>query len=1064
MNTDKLKPITVNQAKNDRDASAPPEYPSVARRRETRAIRTRLVNGSRACMQAPLRHSLAEHQQLPGSALAGGTAQRRWGAHLAAVALDSTQRCDACRIRIRAAGELRSALCVRVAKRQTGKVLFLGVRYRPCASCLESRLMSYYDSTSGQHQANIQGRQYPSGGSTFTARPASGRLANFKTNWLSSGSGRFPFSSESQNSTEGAQSSNYRGYSPDQTGRMQAAPATGSRSWSGPVNGAGGSGDGLRTPVRGYGSYGGAAAGAGPFGAAYTNPYESTSTIAFTGQPQSEMHLMIDEATRPDLPLEPPYPQFDPIIGQVLTMVRGGEITARAVKDRLKVKNERTLLLTLALLQRLMEECPNFYMHIANKRFFRRMWRLVVPDYKNSMRERFYATFDKEALQRKYATGEIDKPIYYPAVAMKVMQLIEAWGEEFERFRPYDSKGQFFVKRWRNKSRKYSFPPMPALEVPAVYRPGTSERAIELRRQRESGQNPTTPDSFSGSSPSTMKARASGAAAGSAARNPTRPRYELRDISEAADLAAALMDSAPDAGTVANDEDIASLITTCKAMLREMENMVASMDSEKSVVEAIAVNEKLLLVINRFEDICLMDPKTVLNREAAREASRTNKKPATVDAATEATDVGAMQSRTGGKRKTAGSSDEEDSDGSSESEDAAGDDDGVEDDERVPASNSSGAGRRARGTGGAAAAAAATATAAAAAESSRFTKSSAATKEDTLLWLNSDDEDDEDEAFEKERSSAISGQGRGSGASSSRKHKQPALQPQPAHSSQASRTRADTAATAAAQPPAYYIESPPSTQYGSYASASSAAQNAYGVPPGYPYMHPAYYNQGYPYAGAAWNPYGYPYAAAYGYGGAAPQMGNVPSGQAPPGASMMYGMPYGAYPGGNAYAMYAAGDAANMPGTASTSAARNPFESDGGNEDAQQAAGAWSNETTRLPAVGHTALLSLTAAEPSASHSADMPVPAAAAAVPPPVVTSRGALALQSQSRTSPRDSGLFDELWQEKVSRTEQESTARAEAQTRDASAAPDGQGGVGASATAIALDGKVSEKNPFE
>jgi hypothetical protein len=752
--------------------------------------------------------------------------------------------------------------------------------------------------------------------------------------------------------------------------------------------------------------------------------------VAVAGQPLGEMHLMVDEATRPDLPLEGPHPQFDPILGHILTMVRGGEITARAIKDRLKSKNERTLLLTLALLQRAMEECPNFYMHVANARFFRRMWRLVVPDYKNSMRERFYATFDKDALQRKYATGEIDKPIYYPSVAMKVMQLIASWGEEFERFRPYDSKGQFFVKRWRKKTRKYSFPPMPVPDVPAVYRPGTSERAIELRRQHESGQSVTADDAAF--SPSTTKARALNTAP---ARNSNRPRYELRDISEAADLAAVLIDSAPDAGTVANDEDIAALITTCKAMLREMENMVASMDSEKSVVEAIGVNEKLLLVINRYEDICLMDPKTVLNRQAARETSRA----ATSSAADATTEKGGTETNpvsAKGKRSIEAASEEEDDD----DDDSSASQDEVETENRTETYHPS----RSVGTGLDARTAAVGATSSA--------KTPASSKDDSLLWLDSDDEKDDTLVDGAQNRSDVVTPTKGEKASK----RQPALQPQPARNDASGRLPAGAAQAVAGQSPAYYVESPPSTQYGSHVSVNSAAggaagpQSNYGVPMGYPYMYPGYYGQAYPYTGAGWYPYGYPYAGGYGYGMAPGQPGSAAG---PGGASMpnaMYGMPYGGYPAGGPYVTSSASALPSSGTGAAASAASNPFDTAGVDQSAYSSSATWPGEssvpavTTTAPrAVGHAALLSITAGEASPSVSADpseatagKPLSSLPAQAPAMAATSSGSLPLPPQASSFNRSARLFDQLWEERASGTERDTRDAAAGQSQGLSA----------------------------
>ncbi|KAK4537752.1 hypothetical protein CDCA_CDCA14G3777 [Cyanidium caldarium] len=804
--------------------------------------------------------------------------------------------------------------------------------------------MSYFDSYRGQQQTAGAARTYPSGGSTYTA-PAG---ADTEGSLRATSSGRIPafassHSAQYKQPSQAGSSSSYFGSATAAAASPHGQPAsTQPSSWGGMPSRATAATDAsylspsrsqgqasqslytatsaVTTPGTGgsapgvYGRYGGAdgmAAAAPP----------ATGSGALMGGSSSlaEMTLMVDEATRPDLPLEGPHPQFEPIISRILTMVRGGEIAAKAIKNRLKSKNERVLLLTLALLQQAMEECASFYIHVANMRFFRRMWRLVYPDYKNSMKERFYSTFSKDTLQRKYATGEIDKPIYYPAVAMKVMQLVAAWGEEFERFRPYDPKGEFFVHRWRKKQQKYSFPPQPAQEVPAVYRPGTSEAMLASRRERGHGSGGGG-DTWNGDVPRKGSAR-------SAAHT---PRYDLKDISEAADLASTLIDTSPDAGSVARDEDIAALINTCKAMLREMETMVASMESEKNVIEAIAVNEKLLLVINRYEDICLMDPQTPLNADAARTAAA-----AAAAAAREAHGDGDK----GAKIGDAGESSSVDEDDEEESEDSE-----EEEEEEQKAAKDK-------------AAAAAPAMAARSKAAVRPKAAAPPKKEQPLVYLGfSSDEEAQGEAV-------------GAPPAVAPAQRSPATATAAANGAAPTASKEGDGASGGGAGNYYLVESPP----GSVASSRAGGpmppppygQYPYGQYPYGPYAQP-----GYPYA-AGWYGYGYPYA--YGY----PQAQQQQQQQAGrPGAAAGYTgapPPYGYYPG---YPMGAPPQQQQQQ--QQTWVAPNPFDESGAPEGEQAAAAA---NKRAVPIAQPSPLLSLTGGEAAtnASSSRQPPLPFSAA-------------------------------------------------------------------------------------
>eukprot|EP00871_Galdieria_phlegrea_P005117 jgi/Galph1/5606/GphlegSOOS_G4227.1 len=141
----------------------------------------------------------------------------------------------------------------------------------------------------------------------------------------------------------------------------------------------------------------------------------------------------------------------------------GGQLLAYAIRKRLKVNDEAILRNNLTLLKDAVKAVPGFFRDIATDKFFRRLWRIVVPDYKDPVSARLKKTLNLSNPQ------EIIKQ--YRSTNM-VMILIRAWAEELEASSSFftDPAAIFWMERFHSKSLKYHFPEVPVDEErPYIY-------------------------------------------------------------------------------------------------------------------------------------------------------------------------------------------------------------------------------------------------------------------------------------------------------------------------------------------------------------------------------------------------------------------------------------------------------------------------------------------------------------------------------------------------------------------------------------------------------------------
>ncbi|CAN8065622.1 unnamed protein product [Agarophyton chilense] len=181
--------------------------------------------------------------------------------------------------------------------------------------------------------------------------------------------------------------------------------------------------------------------------------------------------IMVDEATEPGLTDEQASKHRSAIVSLLLNRGQGmppslhntdpGPAVAYALRKRLKSEDELAVLSTLTLLDELMRVVPYFYRQVANEKFFRRLWRFVVPDYKNGVKS-MIPIFGKPKLHAGYRD--------HSEVANRVKILIRAWAEElsvmFEgRYEPHAG---FLIERYNNKRTRIHFPEVPRTETPWV--------------------------------------------------------------------------------------------------------------------------------------------------------------------------------------------------------------------------------------------------------------------------------------------------------------------------------------------------------------------------------------------------------------------------------------------------------------------------------------------------------------------------------------------------------------------------------------------------------------------
>lgn len=195
--------------------------------------------------------------------------------------------------------------------------------------------------------------------------------------------------------------------------------------------------------------------------------------------------VLVDEATEPSLGEEEASRRRADLVAMANSAVQSGGAggtaagfnIAYAVRKRLKSDDPDTVINTLKLLDELMRSCPYFFRYIADDKMFRRLWRFVVPDYKNSVRTKLPFSHRGRSAADFLTAG-------HEEIAEKVLILIRAWAEELSVL--YDGKivasASFLIERYNSKRDRFDFPEIPPSELPWVcpVGPNAKQKAVNV--------------------------------------------------------------------------------------------------------------------------------------------------------------------------------------------------------------------------------------------------------------------------------------------------------------------------------------------------------------------------------------------------------------------------------------------------------------------------------------------------------------------------------------------------------------------------------------------------------
>lgn len=290
--------------------------------------------------------------------------------------------------------------------------------------------------------------------------------------------------------------------------------------------------------------------------------------------------VMVDEATEPgisDQEVETRRVELVNIVQErkfeqmgvpaPITPITGGEAVAFALRKRLKSEDEVAVLNTLSLLDELMRTCPYFYRFIATEKFFRRLWRFVVPDYKNGVKS-MIPIFGKPKVHAGMRTGS--------AVSSRVRILIRAWAEELSVMfhGRYDPDAGFLIERYNNKRGRINFPEVPKTPLPWVC-PIDSSAGDYLR----------------GSS-----SRRGSSSTGSGAKE----AMSLAEVENTVNLFANLIENASSISDL-KGELCQELADRCKFIHTNLSRLSMNMSKEEELSRAIAVSETLEKALGQYK-------------------------------------------------------------------------------------------------------------------------------------------------------------------------------------------------------------------------------------------------------------------------------------------------------------------------------------------------------------------------------------------------------------------------------------------------------------------------------
>lgn len=292
--------------------------------------------------------------------------------------------------------------------------------------------------------------------------------------------------------------------------------------------------------------------------------------------------VKVDEATEPGISEEEGERKRIELVNIVLdrgldkagipspvSPITGGQAVAFALRKRLKSEDEIAVLNTLTLIDELMRTCPYFYRFIANEKFFRRLWRFVVPDYKNGVKS-MIPIFGKPKFHQGMRGGASE-------ISERVRILIRAWAEELSVMYNgrYDPHAGFLIERYNSKRSRVTFPEVPRTPRPWVCPVGAGSSASDYLRPSSSSRR--------GSSSKEDKITMS-----------------LAEVENTVNLFSNLVESATSVSDL-KEEVCSDMAERCNYIKENLSRMSMNMSKEQELARAIAVSETLERSLSQYK-------------------------------------------------------------------------------------------------------------------------------------------------------------------------------------------------------------------------------------------------------------------------------------------------------------------------------------------------------------------------------------------------------------------------------------------------------------------------------
>lgn len=244
-----------------------------------------------------------------------------------------------------------------------------------------------------------------------------------------------------------------------------------------------------------------------------------------------------------------------------------GAAIAQGLRKRLKSSDEVAVMNTLIFIDELMRTIPLFYNTISNDKFFRQLWRLVNPDYKEQPIQIPFLTRSKNLRVPR---------VVDPKIRERVLILIRAWAETLAEMRKglYDPKAKFFIERYETKRKGTKFPEVPKSDTPWVC--PLPKMVSRHHRYHDGASSRSGPSEFDDA-------------------------ITIDEIENSVNLFSSLVDNATSASDL-KSELCSELADKCKLISRSIEKISANLTEDKDLVRAISINDSLQNALKLYKE------------------------------------------------------------------------------------------------------------------------------------------------------------------------------------------------------------------------------------------------------------------------------------------------------------------------------------------------------------------------------------------------------------------------------------------------------------------------------